>query len=243
MTHVLVVDDDAQICRTLRVSLKAHGYDVDVANDGTRALLLASANHPDVVLLDLGLPDIDGVDVLRRLRVTSAVPVLILSVRGADADKIEALDAGADDYVTKPFSMPELLARLRATLRRLQPTETEAVVETERFRLDLLDKRATVADSIVHLTPTEWELVGHLVRNPDRLVTQRELLRHVWGPNCPHEPAYLRVHIGHVRRKLEANPARPKYFVTEPGLGYRFLLPGARELTRPTHAGQPNRSA
>lgn len=222
MSRILIVDDEPQIRRTLSLSLRAHGYDVDVAEDGTRALLLAAANNPDAVLLDLGLPDIDGVEVLRQLRKHSRVPVVILSVRDQDDHKVQALDAGADDYVTKPFSMPELLARLRAAVRRHQPPPDDPVMKTAHFRLDLNDKVATVAGADVHLTPTEWGLVEILVRNPERLVTQRELLEQVWGPSTPHEPGYLRVHMGHVRRKLEPLASRPRYFVTEPGMGYRF---------------------
>ena len=233
MTRVLVVEDEPAVARTLRISLTAHGYDVDIAKDGTRALMLTAANHPDVVLLDLGLPDLDGIEVLRRIRQTSTVPVVILSVRDAEQQKIAALDAGADDYVTKPFSIGELLARLRAATRRKSPTPAETILNTAHFQLDLSDKRATVSDEEIHLTPIEWALVDYLVRSPNRLVPQREILEAVWGDGTPHETSYLRVHIGHIRQKLEPTPSRPRYFVTEPGMGYRFLLPtGDAETTR-----------
>jgi two-component system, OmpR family, KDP operon response regulator KdpE len=223
MSRVLIVDDEPQIIRTLTVTLRAHGFETDEAANGTRAVLMASANNPDVIVLDLGLPDIDGVEVVRRVRRFSSVPIVILSVREADADKVEALDAGADDYVTKPFSTPELLARLRAAIRRHQPPAYDPIVTTRAFRLDLTAKRSWRDNDEVHLTPTEWQLVEFLVRNPERLVSQRELLEHVWGPTCPHEPSYLRVHIGHIRKKLESVASRPRYFLTEAGMGYRFV--------------------
>jgi two-component system KDP operon response regulator KdpE len=222
VTRVLVVDDEPQIRRALAVNLKARGYDVDLAANGTDALRQAAAAHPDVVLLDLGLPDIDGTEVVRGLRGWSEVPIIVLSVRDAERDKVAALDAGADDYVTKPFGMDELLARLRAALRRYQPTPETAVVTTPDFTIDLIAARATRAGELVHLTPTEWGLVEQLVRNPGRLLTQRYLLQQVWGPQYERETNYLRVYMAQVRRKLEPDPARPRYFITEPGMGYRF---------------------
>jgi two-component system KDP operon response regulator KdpE len=219
---VLVVDDEPQIRRALSVNLKARGYHVDQAASGEEALHLAAARHPDVVLLDLGLPGIDGLDVIRGLRGWTTVPIVVLSVREAEADKVAALDLGADDYLTKPFGMDELLARLRAALRRHQPAAEEPVVETPDFRVDLAARRVTVADVEVHLTPTEWGIVDVLLRHPGRLVTQRQLLQQVWGPTYERETNYLRVYLAQLRRKLEPDPARPRYLITEPGMGYRF---------------------
>ena len=225
MTRILVVDDEPQIRRALAVNLRAREYDVDLAESGEEALRLAAAHHPDLILLDLGLPGIDGIDVVRGLRGWSSVPIVILSVREAEADKVAALDAGADDYVTKPFGMDELLARLRASLRRNQPTPETAVVTTEHFTIDLQDKRALINGEDVRLTPIEWGLVSTLARSPGRLVTQRQLLQQVWGPQYENETNYLRVHMAHVRRKLEPEPSRPQYFITEAGMGYRFQGP------------------
>ena len=230
MTRVLVVDDEPQILRALGINLRARGYAVDLAPDGETALTLAARHHPDVVVLDLGLPGIDGVEVIRGLRGWSTVPIVVLSVRDAERDKVAALDAGADDYVTKPFGMDELLARLRAALRRAAPAEEEPVVVTPDFTIDLSAKRVrrpTPGDKEgdgeeVRLTPTEWHLVEVLVRHRGKLVSQRQLLQEVWGPEYHDETAYLRVHMANVRRKLEPEPGRPRYFLTEPGMGYRF---------------------
>ena len=222
MTRILVVDDEAQISRALAVNLKARGYEVDVAATGEKALQLAASRHPDAVILDLGLPGIDGTEVVRGLRGWSSVPIIILSVRDAEADKVAALDAGADDYVTKPFGMDELLARLRAALRRAQPGEEQAVVTTDHFTVDLAAKRVEVAGREVRLTPTEWQIVEILVRNAGKLVSQKQLLKEVWGPRYEDETNYLRVFMAQIRRKLEPDPARPRYFITEPGMGYRF---------------------
>jgi two-component system KDP operon response regulator KdpE len=224
VTRVLVVDDEPQMLRALTVNLNARGYDVDVASSGEEALRRAADNHPDAVLLDLGLPGIDGLAVVRGLRGWSAVPIVILSARDAESAKVAALDAGADDYVTKPFGINELLARLRAALRRYQPSADVAVVRTPDFTIDLAVKRAWRLDEEVHLTPTEWQLVSHLVRNPGRLITQRWLLQQVWGPEYVKETNYLRVYLAGLRRKLEPNPSQPRYFITEPGTGYRFEL-------------------
>jgi two-component system KDP operon response regulator KdpE len=222
----LVVDDEPQILRALGINLRARGYDVDLAPDGEHALTLAASHHPDVVVLDLGLPGIDGVDVIRGLRGWSTVPIVVLSVRDGEPDKVSALDAGADDYVTKPFGMDELMARLRAALRRATPAEEAPVVITPDFTIDLGAKRVQRADSTgdeeVRLTPTEWALVEVLVRHQGKLVSQRQLLQEVWGPEYHDETAYLRVHMANVRRKLEPVPSRPRYFFTEPGMGYRF---------------------
>jgi two-component system KDP operon response regulator KdpE len=219
---VLVVDDEPQILRALGINLRARGYEVDLAPDGERALDVAARHHPDVVVLDLGLPGIDGVDVIRGLRGWSQVPIVVLSVRDAEGDKVAALDAGADDYVTKPFGMDELLARLRAALRRTIPSEEEALVETADFTIDLTAKKVRRDGEEIRLTPTEWHLVEVLVRNRGRLVAQTQLLQEVWGPQYHDETNYLRVFMAQVRRKLEPEPAQPRYFITEPGMGYRF---------------------
>ena len=222
MSRVLVVDDEPQILRALGINLRARGYEVDLVPDGERALDVAARHHPDVVVLDLGLPGIDGVDVIRGLRGWSQVPIVVLSVRDAEHDKVAALDAGADDYVTKPFGMDELLARLRAALRRTAPAEEEALVETPDFTIDLAAKKVRRNGDEVRLTPTEWHLVEVLVRNRGRLVAQRQLLQEVWGPQYHDETNYLRVFMAQVRRKLEPEPGHPRYFITEPGMGYRF---------------------
>ncbi len=222
MTRILVVDDEPQIRKALSVNLRARGYEVDLAATGEEALTLAAGNHPDLVLLDIGLPGINGIEVVEGLRGWTTVPIIMLSVRDAEEDKVRALDAGADDYVTKPFGMNEVLARLRAALRRHQPVPEEPVVNTAAFQLDLPQKTATVGGELRHLTPTEWSIVEVLARHPGRLVTQRHLLKEVWGPQYEHETNYLRVHLAAIRKKLEPTPARPRYFVTEPGIGYRF---------------------
>jgi len=222
MSRVLVVDDEPQILRALAINLRARGYEVDLASDGEQALQLAGHHHPDVVVLDLGLPGIDGVDVIRGLRGWTSIPIVVLSVRDAEHDKVAALDAGADDYVTKPFGMDELLARLRAALRRATPADEAPIIQTPAFTIDLAAKRVHRDGEEVRLTPTEWHLVEVLVRNPGRLVSQRQLLQEVWGPEYHDETGYLRVHMANVRRKLEPEPSRPRYFFTDPGMGYRF---------------------
>jgi two-component system KDP operon response regulator KdpE len=221
-TRILVVDDEAQIRRALEINLRARGYAVDTAESGEQALELAARHHPDAVVLDLGLPGIDGVDVIRGLRGWSQVPIVVLSVRDQEADKVAALDAGADDYVAKPFGMDELLARLRAALRRSVPADEAAVIATADFTIDLAAKRVTRSDGEVRLTPTEWHVVEVLVRNQGKLVPQRQLLQEVWGPDYHDETNYLRVFLAQVRRKLEPEPAKPRYFLTEAGMGYRF---------------------
>jgi two-component system KDP operon response regulator KdpE len=220
--RVLVVDDDPQISRALRVTLRAAGYDVVTVPDGRTALRAAAAEHPDLIVLDLGLPDLDGTEVLAGLRPWFTGPVLVLSARADSHDKVGALDAGADDYVSKPFDMGELLARLRALHRRGATGEEGPVVSTEHFTVDLAAKQVTVDGGIVRLTPTEWGLLSALVRSPGRLVGQRQLLTSVWGPGYEKETHYLRVYMGQLRRKLEPDPARPRYLHTEPGMGYRF---------------------
>ena len=220
--RVLVVDDEPQIVRALTTNLRERGYDVDAASSGEDALQRAADRRPDIVVLDLGLPGMDGIDVVRGLRAWTSLPIIVLSVRDGERDKVAALDAGADDYVTKPFGMDELLARLRAALRRAVTVSEEPVVETEDFRIDLADHRVYVGEEEVRLTPTEWHLVEVLVRNQGRLVTQRELLQEVWGPQYQVETNYLRVYMARVRAKLEPDSSRARYFVTEPGVGYRF---------------------
>ena len=230
---MLVVDDEPQIRKALRVNLVARGYDVDLAASGEEALVLAANHHPDVVLLDLGLPGIDGIGVIEGLRGWTEVPIIVLSVRGEESDKIAALDAGADDYVSKPFGMGELLARMRAALRRHRPEPDDPIVWTPDFQVDLVAKRVTRGSNVgdgpsleeIRLTPIEWALVEQLVRSPGRLVSQRQLLHEVWGPQYDDETNYLRVHLANVRRKLEPEPSTPRYFVTEPGMGYRFEPP------------------
>ncbi|MFD7627390.1 response regulator [Streptomyces sp. NPDC059851] len=226
MTRVLVVDDEPQIVRALVINLKARKYEVDAAADGAEALELAAARHPDVVVLDLGLPDMDGVDVIKGLRGWTRVPILVLSARHSSDEKVEALDAGADDYVTKPFGMDELLARLRAAVRRAEPVAgaggEEVVVETDGFTVDLAAKKAVREGRDVRLTPTEWHLLEVLVRNAGKLVGQKQLLQEVWGPSYGTETNYLRVYMAQLRRKLEADPSHPRHFITEPGMGYRF---------------------
>ena len=229
MDRVLVVDDEPQIRRALGINLRARGYEVDLAETGEQALEFAARHHPDVVVLDLGLPGIDGVAVIEGLRGWSKVPIIVLSVRESEPDKVAALDAGADDYVTKPFGMDELLARMRAALRRASPAEEEALVETPDFTIDLAAKRVIRDGEEVRLTPTEWHLVEVLVRNRGKLVSQTQLLQEVWGPEYHDETNYLRVFMARLRRKLEAEPSTPKYFITEPGMGYRFELPPSDE--------------
>ncbi len=222
MNRVLVVDDEPPMRRALAANLKARGYEVDLAPTGEAALELAARHLPDAVILDLGLPGISGLDVIRGLRGWTSVPVIILSAREAQSEKVAALDAGADDYVTKPFGMDELLARLRAALRRATPTPAEPLVRTPDLDIDLAAKRVSTSSGDARLTPTEWHLVEVLVRNRGKLVTARQLLQEVWGPQFGEETNYLRVHFAHIRRKLEPDPSRPRYFITEPGMGYRF---------------------
>jgi two-component system KDP operon response regulator KdpE len=222
MTRVLVIDDDPQLLRALRITLRAAGHDVDAAPDGRTALKQAAALHPDVVVLDLGLPDLDGTEVLAGLRPWYTGPVVVLSARADSQDKVLALDAGADDYVTKPFDMNELLARLRAALRRGPSEPADPVVATDHFTVNLADRQVTVGGAPVRLTPTEWGLLETLIRQPGRLVSQRQLLQSVWGPAYEKETNYLRVYLAQLRRKLEPEPAHPRYLRTEPGMGYRF---------------------
>ncbi|MFJ3876368.1 response regulator [Streptomyces sp. NPDC090077] len=227
MTRVLVVEDDPQLVRALRINLQARKFEVEEAGDGGSALRLAAARKPDVIVLDLGLPDMDGVDVIKNVRGWSRVPILVLSARHTSEDKVRALDAGADDYVTKPFSMDELLARLRAAARRQEdpgatrPDEV-TVVTTDEFTVDLVARKVRRGERTVRLTPTEWHLLEILLTHPGRLITQARLLLEVWGPTYRENTNYLRVYMAQLRRKLEADPSHPRYLITEPGMGYRF---------------------
>jgi two-component system KDP operon response regulator KdpE len=223
-TRVLVVDDEPQILRALRINLSVRGYEVFTAATGAEALQDAAEHKPDVVILDLGLPDMSGIDVLAGLRGWLSAPVIVLSARTDSSDKVRALDAGADDYVTKPFGMDEFLARLRAAARRSATASEmdEPVIETSSFTVDLAAKKVTRNGKEVHLTPTEWGMLEMLVRHRGKLVGREELLREVWGPAYAKETHYLRVYLAQLRRKLEADPARPKHLLTEAGMGYRF---------------------
>lgn len=223
--RILVVDDEAGLRKALATNLRARGYDVELAETGERALVLAAERHPDLVVLDLGLPGIDGIEVIEGIRGWSRVPIVVLSARGAEDAKVAALDAGADDFVTKPFGMAELLARVRAGLRRSTPAGDEAaVLVTEAFTVDLAVKRVLVDGEAVHLTPTEWHVLEVLARNPGRLVSQRQLLHEVWGPAYETETNYLRLYLAQLRRKLERDPSQPRHLITEPGMGYRLEL-------------------
>jgi two-component system KDP operon response regulator KdpE len=223
--RVLVVDDEPQILRALRINLHARHFEVVTAADGAGALEAAKAQRPDLLILDLGLPDTDGVDVIRSLRGWTDVPIVVLSGRAGSSDKVIALNAGADDYVTKPFSIEELLARMNAVSRRLRPeTMDEEPVRVGDHTVNLAEKSVRSADGeLVHLTRTVWELLARLVRNPGKLVSQRQLLQDVWGPTYLNETHYLRQYMAQLRRKLEPDPTRPRHLLTEPGMGYRFM--------------------
>ncbi|GAA0709055.1 response regulator [Dactylosporangium roseum] len=224
-TRVLIVDDEPQLLRALRINLQARQYEVVTAGDGTTALQVAAIEHPDVVVLDLGLPDLDGIEVLRTLRAWTPVPVLVLSGRLGSGEKVAALDAGADDYVTKPFNIDELLARIRSVTRRRPEPEAASTVRVGDYDIDLAAHDARRADGSgqrQHLTRTEWRILDLLARNPGKLVSHRELLRHVWGPTYLDQTHYLRQYMGQLRRKLEPDPARPRHLLTEPAMGYRF---------------------
>jgi two-component system KDP operon response regulator KdpE len=224
VSAILVVDDEPHLVRTLAINLRARDYSVETAGDAHSALVAFHESRPDLMVLDLGLPDLDGVEVLRRIRQVSDVPVIVLSARTDSVDKVEALDEGADDYVTKPFAMEELLARVRVALRRDRETADAALppFRTARFTLDFDERRAVVGGAEVRLTPTEWRLLEVLAREPGHLVQHQELLREVWGPRYGRESNYLRVYANQLRRKLEPDPARPRYLLTDPGQGYRL---------------------
>ncbi|MEO8776752.1 MAG: response regulator [Candidatus Nanopelagicales bacterium] len=227
MTTVLVVDDELSLGKALVINLRARGYDVDLVGDGRSALDRAARGHPDVVVLDLGLPDLDGIEVIAGIRGWSAVPIIVLSARSTSDEKVDALDAGADDYLTKPFAMSELLARVRAAVRRAAvpgAAEANPVVQTAAFTIDLARRTVTRDGVQVRLTPTEWSLLETLTRNAGRLVPQRQLLHEVWGPGYEKETHYLRVYLAQLRRKLEPDPSHPVHLITEPGMGYRLEL-------------------
>jgi two-component system, OmpR family, KDP operon response regulator KdpE len=226
MTRVLVIDDEAPILRALRINLTARSYEVSTAADGASGLAAMARERPDVLILDLGLPDMDGTEVIRGVRGWTSTPIIVLSAWGQESQKVAALDAGADDYVTKPFGMDELLARLRAAVRRASPAPDEPVIRTVDFVVDLAAKQVTKDGGNVRLTPTEWQVLEVLIRNAGRLVTQRQLLQEVWGPGYQNEANYLRVYMANLRRKLEPDPSAPQYLLTETGMGYRFSLPG-----------------
>jgi two-component system, OmpR family, KDP operon response regulator KdpE len=223
VTRVLVVDDEPQILRALRINLRVRNYEVDTAATGTEALELAGRHPPDLVILDLGLPDLTGLEVIEGLRGWTSAPIVVLSGRADSADKVEALDVGADDYVTKPFSMDELLARMRAALRRAGPPDDAPQVKLGDLVVDLAARRVEGGpDGDIRLTPTEWHLLEVLLRNPGKLMSQQQLLNEVWGPGYASATGNLRLYMAQLRRKLEPDPARPRWLITEPGMGYRF---------------------
>jgi two-component system KDP operon response regulator KdpE len=226
MTRVLVIDDEAPILRVVGTGLRARGYDVDTAADGAGGLSRAAREPPDVIVLDLGLPDLDGVEVCRRLRVWSGVPIVVLSAQGSEARKVEALDAGADDFVTKPFGMAELEARLRVALRHAHPDRTEeSVVDVGPLHIDLARRTVDMRGRPCELTAREFDLLAFLARHAGKVLTHRMILEHVWGPECGHEIHYLRVYANRLRRKLEENPDQPLFLRTSPGVGYQLVTP------------------
>ncbi|MGL4256579.1 MAG: response regulator [Microbacterium sp.] len=221
---ILIADDDPQLVRALRITLAAHGYDVVAAPDGQAAIALAAKEHPEIVMVDLGMPRLDGVRVIEALRGWTAVPIIVVSGRTGSADKVEALDAGADDYVTKPFQIDELLARLRALSRRSTASANEPVVSFGDVSVDLAAKLVTRGGAPVHLTPTEWRILEFLARNAGALVTRQALLKDIWGTEQVTDTGYLRLYLSQLRKKLEADPARPRHLLTEAGMGYRLVL-------------------
>jgi len=221
--RILVIDDEKQIRRMLKTALTGFGYDIAEASSGREGLNQTAMFHPDLIILDLGLPDLDGVEVVRRLREWTHVPVIVLSVREQEKDKISALDAGADDYITKPFGMGELLARIRVALRHAAKTEDEPVLTFGELTVDLARRRVTRGGEEVKLTPTEYEILKYLALQAGRVVTHKQLLKAIWGPNYQDETHYLRIYIAQLRRKIEADPAQPSYIVTESGVGYRLV--------------------
>jgi two-component system, OmpR family, KDP operon response regulator KdpE len=222
--RILVVDNEAQITRVLRRSLSAHHYDIRVAADGESALDVFNDWQPDLIITDLSMPNMDGIELCRSVRAKSSIPIIVLSVKGEERTKVEALDAGADDYITKPFGIDELLARVRATLRRAPVREEKenALIEAGDFRIDLQAHSITVKEKEIHLTPKEFELLTYLVKNTGKVITHRTLLAAIWGGNFTEQTEYLRVFIGQLRKKIEPDPSKPKYILTEPWIGYRF---------------------
>ncbi len=223
MTKILLIDDDTGFARALSIGLRAHGYEVVVAHDGREGIVAATREHPEIILLDLGLPEYTGMELLEAVRVWSEVPVIVLSARHQSATKVAALDAGADDYVTKPFGIDELLARIRAALRRASSDPNAGIVTAGEVRIDLATRRVARGTQEIHLTPKEWGVMAALVRAPGRVVAQSDLLTGVWGPGYEGESEYLRSVMLRIRKKLEADPSAPRHFVTEPGVGYRFM--------------------
>ncbi|QDE33599.1 response regulator [Microbacterium foliorum] len=221
---LLIADDDPQMVRALRITLAAHGYEVVVAADGAAAVAAAAQTHPDIIMLDLGMPRLDGIEVIQALRGWTTVPIIVVSGRTGSADKVEALDAGADDFVTKPFQVDELLARLRALSRRSVPAGGESTVGFGDVVVDLSTKTVTRAGSRVHLTPTEWRMLEHLARHPGALVTRQDLLKEIWGSEQVSDSGYLRLYMSQLRKKLEAEPSTPEHLLTESGMGYRLVL-------------------
>ncbi|KRB37063.1 response regulator [Microbacterium sp. Root180] len=221
---ILIADDDPQLVRALRITLAAHGYAVVAAPDGQAAIALAAKEHPDIVMVDLGMPRLDGLRVIEALRGWTAVPIIVVSGRTGSADKVEALDAGADDYVTKPFQIDELLARLRALSRRTAASANEPVVSFGDVSVDLAAKLVTRDGAPVHLTPTEWRILEFLARNAGALVTRQALLKDIWGTEQVTDTGYLRLYLSQLRKKLEADPAHPRHLLTESGMGYRLVL-------------------
>jgi len=222
--RVLIIDDESQIRRLLKVSLKAHGYEIAEAATGEEGLKQAALFHPDLIILDLGLPDLDGLEVVKDLREWSSVPVIILSVRDQENDKIKVLDAGADDYVTKPFSMGELLARVRVALRHAAKSEDEPILNLGDLTIDLAYRQVMVEGIEVKLTPIEYDILKHLALHAGKVLTHRQLLRTIWGKDYQDENHYLRVYIGQLRRKIEKDPTQPQFIITEPGVGYRLIV-------------------
>lgn len=223
-SNILVVDDEAQITRVLKTTLSGHGYGVRTAADGEEALQIMKEWSPDLIMTDLRMPNMDGLELCRRVRAQSRTPIIVLSVKGEEAIKVEALDAGADDYITKPFSVNELLARIRATLRRASSPEQpdSAVIEVGDFRIDIAARAVGLKDHEIRLTPKEFDLLVYFAKHPGKVITHRALLAAVWGPNSVEQPEYLRVFVGHLRKKLEPDESAPRYIVTEPWVGYRF---------------------
>ncbi len=221
--RILVIDDEKQIRRMLKTALTGFGYDIAEASSGQEGLNQTTMFHPDLIVLDLGLPDFDGTEVVRRLREWTQIPIIILSVREQEQDKIRALDAGADDYITKPFGMGELLARIRVALRHAAKTEDEPVLTFGELTVDLAHRRVILREEDLKLTPTEYEILKHLALHAGKVVTHRQLLKAIWGPNYQEETHYLRIYIGQLRRKIEADPSQPSYIVTESGVGYRLM--------------------
>lgn len=221
---LLIADDDPQMVRALRITLSAHGYEVVVASDGAAAIAAAAQTHPDLIMLDLGMPRLDGVEVIQALRGWTNVPIIVVSGRTGSADKVDALDAGADDFVTKPFQVDELLARLRALARRVASSGGDAIVGFGDVVVDLATKTVTREGARVHLTPTEWRMLEHLARHPGALVTRQDLLKEIWGSDQVSDSGYLRLYMSQLRKKLEQSPSEPVHLLTESGMGYRLVL-------------------